>query len=232
MLGKGCMLVGSSRAYGERHIELSEQFYNYGSPPHTGNTGYFWDFDSYVPAHPRAYGEHPRAFQKPQHFEGSSPRIRGTQSAAPSLLIRLGLIPAHTGNPPQYPAVSHHDWAHPRAYGEPLTARVDFPVPPGSSPCIRGTRRKKAQTFAPSGLIPAHTGNPSPGARAGKLSSAHPRAYGEPRLQTRRSRLSMGSSPRIRGTRSFLKSISCCRGLIPAHTGNPLSHKARCLAEA
>ena len=69
-------------------------------------------------------------------------------------------------------------------------------------------------------LIPAHAGNRSFTATRSGWPTVHPRARGEQIGQTKQSWLSIGSSPRTRGTVGIQRGRSLVKRFIPAHAGN------------
>ena len=177
-------------------------------------------------AHPRGCGENSaqRGIVTPPL--GSSPRIRGKLRSADLALLESGLIPAHTGKTRSSLSSRTTPRAHPRAYGECPPTTTSIMIRLGSSPRIRGMLISVWVVRFPAGLIPAHTGNAIFGTEPWAGLWAHPRAYGEclapstPELERR------GSSPRIRGMLESPAWVERSTRLIPAHTGNALSHKA------
>ena len=131
---------------------------------------------------------------------GSSPRMRGTraESAASS-----------------YPSA-----VHPRACGEHKTGLPLTCLMHGSSPRMRGTlllQPKRPWIFR---FIPAHAGNTRCIASWLRSDAVHPRACGEHSCeQVSRQRI-YGSSPRMRGTQSQLRTVLVVIRFIPAHAGN------------
>ena len=109
--------------------------------------------------------------------------------------------------------------AHPRACGENAQKSTRRSVWRGSSPRVRGKRSWWKKTVDWVGLIPARAGKTlrawsSPCAR-----SAHPRACGENLYRCKRSRVSAGSSPRVRGKLVHPAPLVVNTGLIPARAG-------------
>ena len=91
---------------------------------------------------------------------------------------------------------------------------------PGSSPRMRGTRRKTCNRTAEIRIIPAHAGNTYICSASPPVPQDHPRACGEHQNQQIQKLKDIGSSPRMRGTR---RTDFCCFrpcGIIPAHAGN------------
>ena len=90
--------------------------------------------------HPRACGEHVCDIPAEAFNRGSSPRLRGTQTAVSSFCMSTWIIPALAGNTQhsQHPTPAH--WDHPRACGEHNHSSVVSLSMLGSSPRLRGTR--------------------------------------------------------------------------------------------
>ena len=93
-------------------------------------------------AHPRACGENCDATIARRWPAGSSPRMRGKPYANAIHWGRKGLIPAHAGKTPLAPARPILAPAHPRACGENIAPGEGMPLTKGSSPRMRGKRRR------------------------------------------------------------------------------------------
>ena len=152
----------------------------------------------------------------------------------------MRIIPALAGN--TSPAGAHHPHPrdHPRACGEHSICCCASLIVVGSSPRLRGTRKREVAAWRGVGIIPALAGNTlrvltssvSTGiipALAGNTHARfvrpyrrrdHPRACGEHVTVPQDAILTAGSSPRLRGTRPRLW-LRCRRGgIIPALAGN------------
>ena len=92
--------------------------------------------------HPRVCGEHEDQARILRTFQGSSPRMRGTQTMDPPTLQQMGIIPAYAGNT--------------------TVVQIDGNKVAGSSPRMRGTPFSPAVIFTPEGIIPAYAGNTLP----------------------------------------------------------------------
>ena len=90
----------------------------------------------------------------------------------------------------------------------------------GSSPRVRGTRRGDAHAPHRPGIIPACAGNTRtrPGWR--RSAGDHPRVCGEHISRPLLFWMSMGSSPRVRGTHMIKHGFVYVTGIIPACAGN------------
>jgi len=151
---------------------------------------------------------------------GSSPYIRGTYLIAADLANFFRFIPVYTGNILLPEPLQLHGSVHPRIYGEHPQARICLPSKIGSSPYIRGTWRKPANTAGNTRFIPVYTGNIPllPSSEGGK--SVHPRIYGEHSWKVTLPNFKRGSSPYIRGTCNILVNQSTATRFIPVYTGN------------
>ncbi len=134
------------------------------------------------PVHPRVCGELSLRHQIPRHPHGSSPRVRGTRHAC-----------AVDARPRP---------VHPRVCGElAFQRRVRFRVD-GSSPRVRGTPLDDDVKRLPVRFIPACAGNSERPLGSQRAGAVHPRVCGEldgPEIVLAET---LGSSPRVRGTRA------------------------------
>ena len=109
--------------------------------------------------HPRVCGEHSdRPFILLDSL-GSSPRMRGTPFTHFSGAERVGIIPAYAGNTCPNGRGSRSDRDHPRVCGEHKTPSRPEGEKWGSSPRMRGTRRRGSVFLTFNGIIPAYAGN-------------------------------------------------------------------------
>ena len=155
---------------------------------------------------------------------GSSPRMRGKLKTLNDAGYKSRLIPAHAGktrNPAHRPPLNR---AHPRACGENGRDVRQERSQAGSSPRMRGKRRKQRDRSQSEGLIPAHAGKTSSRAPRRWKSRAHPRACGENTKRLFFVAMVRGSSPRMRGKRKSVLAEIIQRGLIPAHAGKTPFH--------
>ena len=169
-------------------------------PAHAGNTVSLDRVPNVYRDHPRACGEHERLIAFRILTKGSSPRMRGTRPL--SFLTRrlAGIIPAHAGNTKIHRYSPVLQWDHPRACGEHMRWLLLKVPGQGSSPRMRGTRRRSRRVRGVVGIIPAHAGNTTLIVRLIQCMRDHPRACGE-HVSSVVSMVCMeGSSPRMRGT--------------------------------
>ena len=189
-------------------------------PAYAGNTeahraGEFDDLD-----HPRVCGEH--SFRRNYRCcaAGSSPRMRGTLPEGHVVKQAVRIIPAYAGNTYAhlFALSCHRD--HPRVCGEHDAGNPLVRGTRGSSPRMRGTLSAYPPRSSLSGIIPAYAGNTLIIRCISMLSRDHPRVCGEHMVVHRCGRLSMGSSPRMRGTPQSPTAFGKPHGIIPAYAGN------------
>ena len=170
-------------------------------------------------AHPRACGENRRSCTRRPPEPGSSPRVRGKQRWRFRQCQHSRLIPARAGKtgPPARPR--GRPAAHPRACGENAMHACARATAAGSSPRVRGKRRRRAPSTWTRRLIPARAGKTSTWCSSIARPRAHPRACGENSMPPGVSPPSSGSSPRVRGKRRMLDDFFHLPGLIPARAG-------------
>ena len=150
----------------------------------------------------------------------SSPCIRGTHLINSFQITWWRFIPVHTGNTLIAIFRAKNSPVHPRAYGEHFSNFSFSQLVAGSSPCIRGTRAIDTNMMYLLRFIPVHTGNTNLSNPIEIQASVHPRAYGEHTRRNPTRRLSVGSSPCIRGTLLLSWLLITNVRFIPVHTGN------------
>ena len=96
----------------------------------------------------------------------------------------------------------------------------------GSSPRVRGKLTLHSVKRRDDGLIPACAGKTVSNFDSACRVWAHPRVCGENELKTTRQRLSIGSSPRVRGKHLVPHPVDKPTGLIPACAGKTLIQAA------
>ena len=172
--------------------------------------------------HPRAGGERREAAIMAGLGVGSSPRGRGTPSAAGSARPGSRFIPARAGNAHSPSRPKAFRSVHPRAGGERRSVLASRCNTFGSSPRGRGTLVALAMSFPGHRFIPARAGNALPGQDPSITTPVHPRAGGE-RFGGRDWELDWsGSSPRGRGTQINPNNSLLRTRFIPARAGNAL----------
>ena len=146
--------------------------------------------------------------------------MRGTQSQPLLYCLQSGIIPAYAGNTCSRPRrlVVRRD--HPRVCGEHLLDGQPKKTELGSSPRMRGTRTIRAVHVPKTGIIPAYAGNTCHRFPHCRGTWDHPRVCGEHYIDERYLELTLGSSPRMRGTLAYFRVERRYYGIIPAYAGN------------
>ena len=174
-------------------------------------------------AHPRVCGENLARVFRFSSVWGSSPRVRGKQSAQGVEPELRGLIPACAGKTLQERLGVEADGAHPRVCGENRGAAAPAPLSYGSSPRVRGKLAHSGLGTGAARLIPACAGKTIRPAYYQSPSAAHPRVCGENTFSHHHCRCAVGSSPRVRGKHLFTVTGARLRGLIPACAGKTVA---------
>ena len=177
-----------------------------------------------APAHPRACGENPADLGGEPGDGGSSPRVRGKQSACSRSEARRRLIPARAGKTSTQD-VSTRPWrliparagktkprsriawlnsAHPRACGENRRRAWESMDSWGSSPRVRGKLWSVRRAGGEPRLIPARAGKTMLRRKSPVYIAAHPRACGENPRARHLPGDCYGSSPRVRGKQQWV----------------------------
>ena len=208
-------------------------------PARAGKTGGSVCRSASPAAHPRACGENSSEKQAGRGEQGSSPRVRGKLVGMLDANRSGGLIPARAGKTLRRARGMCVPWAHPRACGENVKAKlVDWVTAAhpracgenlhlvtvdeawaGSSPRVRGKPHRADRGRPRTRLIPARAGK-TPGSRLRlRCSRPHPRACGENSSSLRAWRRARGSSPRVRGKHHLRPVKDASLRLIPARAG-------------
>ena len=151
---------------------------------------------------------------------GSSPRLRGTVIRIINVTFTCRFIPAPAGNSRSEIQAPCGSTVHPRACGEQSRTLPWTTRPTGSSPRLRGTVSPHDEAEPRTRFIPAPAGNSPELHRGSGRWPVHPRACGEQLTVAGLWPLSIGSSPRLRGTdRPEHVGVGRSR-FIPAPAGN------------
>ena len=129
-------------------------------------------------------------------------------------------IPASAGNARTSGASAPLIPVHPRECGERSTTRARDVASVGSSPRVRGTRRKRRRAIRWGRFIPASAGNARLSGRPLLGAAVHPRECGERAYHAGETGVARGSSPRVRGTHAEGVMRTLHERFIPASAGN------------
>ena len=127
-------------------------------PARAGKTGISGPAWSSPWAHPRACGENKSRSLAGLMMRGSSPRVRGKHHPRRRRSRRDRLIPARAGKTWRVLTGTWLLQAHPRACGENVRGFRPAGAGVGSSPRVRGKRRRRGLRIVLGGLIPARAG--------------------------------------------------------------------------
>ena len=188
-------------------------------PAHAGLTSRGFSAAWQTGDHPRACGAHSRRLSAPTRSSGSSPRMRGSHINGMTIVRLLGIIPAHAGLTWErlICAIAVRD--HPRACGAHGGYIGSAGDKMGSSPRMRGSPLIPMARLWVNGIIPAHAGLTFMLTSRRSPAWDHPRACGAHLRCSALAETMSGSSPRMRGSRSFLLDGRHGFGIIPAHAG-------------
>ena len=201
-------------------------------PAGAGNTGERSSGRQPFPVHPRRCGEHAQVVGNRTARCGSSPQVRGTPCSSWTQDTSSRFIPAGAGNTSATVTTMALITVHPRRCGEHLPMMPPSISAYGSSPQVRGTRRRTRNSLPTNWFIPAGAGN-TLNLAAGKATVAvHPRRCGEhsraPVWTVRR----FGSSPQVRGTHLEKRHGSAINRFIPAGAGNTQGRRCGLCADS
>ena len=170
--------------------------------------------------HPRVCGERDRRLAASVSCSGSSPRVRGTREPTGSRLATPRFIPACAGNARLLKGGCSRASVHPRVCGERSQPWSCPASPAGSSPRVRGTPAWTMCIRCTWRFIPACAGNAAWWPASGRFEAVHPRVCGERAGAQWGGTMSIGSSPRVRGTPPLDHPLPVGKRFIPACAGN------------
>ncbi len=109
--------------------------------------------------HPRSCGEHNDPSDGSNVASGSSPLVRGARLVAVSFEVPFGIIPARAGSTPTGFPTGFSVGDHPRSCGEHTPLYFSLRSIWGSSPLVRGARRRCRIRQDERRIIPARAGS-------------------------------------------------------------------------
>ena len=174
--------------------------------------------------HPRGCGAHWKRRLERASARGSSPRVRGSRIQLPGRHWRLGIIPAGAGLTHRQERTGRLRRDHPRGCGAHREYTLVFTIRAGSSPRVRGSRGSRRRARRRLGIIPAGAGLTRFRPDRSRSCRDHPRGCGAHVMHHSQKAACMGSSPRVRGSRSLASRRDECVGIIPAGAGLTLKN--------
>ena len=173
--------------------------------------------------HPRGCGEHDRQSDRFRVELGSSPRMRGARHSRVLVSLDGGIIPADAGSTAAMAMKAMNAKDHPRGCGEHSYVSCPKRYGEGSSPRMRGARKRTYRWARKGRIIPADAGSTTCLTVMHDLSWDHPRGCGEHQQVIHLISVITGSSPRMRGALGIgLFVVGLC-GIIPADAGSTFS---------
>ena len=109
--------------------------------------------------HPRVCGEHTKGCPSTTLTKGSSPRMRGARSDKHGHSMTARIIPAYAGSTQFGNGATGQVQDHPRVCGEHVSTVAVRVSTSGSSPRMRGARRRAQFWGRPKRIIPAYAGS-------------------------------------------------------------------------
>ena len=170
--------------------------------------------------HPHACGERLYASSASCTFDGSSPRLWGTERGIAALMLACRFIPTPVGNGFHVDGINCMTPVHPHACGERIGQPAQWVKRVGSSPRLWGTVYDSHQITQKQRFIPTPVGNGARQCMTVSSSSVHPHACGERHMIIEHFQGDTGSSPRLWGTESFHLSKMMYGRFIPTPVGN------------
>ena len=188
-------------------------------PAHAGQTSSRNSYGHHYSDHPRACGANQGVVKDVFVLDGSSPRMRGKRTAFHETVDKFRIIPAHAGQTGTARPRTRWPTDHPRACGANVSTAIDTLSRSGSSPRMRGKRRRRQGRRPRIRIIPAHAGQTRHSPEACRSETDHPRACGANSVAGKLKSFVFGSSPRMRGKPRALAWQCHWIRIIPAHAG-------------
>ena len=169
--------------------------------------------------HPRSRGVYRQWCCWSFQCSGSSPLARGLPRARASWWRRTGIIPARAGFTRAPPPTLPQERDHPRSRGVYVLGDGGHCCDPGSSPLARGLPVGRRSAPGRRRIIPARAGFTTTRPSPVRPPTDHPRSRGVYVISTRKSPVSIGSSPLARGLQGGASCPGWRTGIIPARAG-------------
>ena len=129
--------------------------------------------------HPRVCGEKYSTRPYLSDEWGSPPRVRGKVTSLIPALPLHGITPACAGKSGTTRRKAGNKWDHPRVCGEKRRDRLDYYVPQGSPPRVRGKGAQGRPSPGHPGITPACAGKSAAAPLVSTPARDHPRVCGE-----------------------------------------------------
>ena len=169
--------------------------------------------------HPRVCGEKQKKSPTGLVTRGSPPHVRGKGADEQGVGGVAGITPAYAGKRVRCSQQALPCTDHPRMCGEKRQDRLDYYVPQGSPPHVRGKELRVETCFADNGITPACAGKSNLFVFRRIEPKDHPRVCGEKLYTPCVIAPNVGSPPRMRG--KVIHALCYCAqcGITPAYAG-------------
>ena len=154
--------------------------------------------------------------------------MRGKVQLFPQVPQWTGITPAYAGKSFRKTAVRHAIKDHPRLCGEKASEVSSVLFSTGSPPPMRGKVMHRKFQLPADGITPAYAGKRSGMLRRLISCRDHPRLCGEKRQQPRKSPLTLGSPPPMRGKVSVHYLTTSRSRITPAYAGKSPDKPCTC----
>ena len=172
--------------------------------------------------HPRVCGEKQKKSPTGLVTRGSPPHVRGKGADEQGVGGVAGITPAYAGKRVRCSQQALPCTDHPRMCGEKRQDRLDYYVPQGSPPHVRGKELRVETCFADNGITPACAGKSNLFVFRRIEPKDHPRVCGEKLYTPCVIAPNVGSPPRMRG-----KGCNLARGVRPDRITPAYAGKSR-----
>ncbi len=153
-------------------------------------------------------------------FNGSSPRVWGTEDVYADVAHRARFIPTGVGNRSSRYQIQMWWPVHPHGCGEQEDGFEYDKIEYGSSPRVWGTAPILSRDISTRRFIPTGVGNSYIRVDQPVVDAVHPHGCGEQGSQGCDLEVLSGSSPRVWGTDLLAASTNCSSRFIPTGVGN------------
>ena len=220
--GQNCALAqGSSpRVWGTPRDRRGDETADRFIPTGVGNTAACLPRFTATTVHPHGCGEHRAPSRGSSPRDGSSPRVWGTRARIVEHDHLKRFIPTGVGNTTRSASAARAFPVHPHGCGEHLALADLIHSFPGSSPRVWGTRRRPFLAGSCERFIPTGVGNTAISFTVICKAPVHPHGCGEHAAVLRMVQSSLGSSPRVWGTRRGFWRATARWRFIPTGVGN------------
>ena len=174
--------------------------------------------------HPRGCGAHQCRVTDHTWMWGSSPRVRGSLNEDLGKWVLDGIIPAGAGLTSELFDATIIARDHPRGCGAHGYRGKATTRSKGSSPRVRGSRCRGILGIGQDGIIPAGAGLTCSRPACHPMCRDHPRGCGAHSSDTSTIWMSLGSSPRVRGSLRWVEPNILPHRIIPAGAGLTALH--------